>query len=300
MIANVLDQGTTALLYGKWSTGKTFIALDWAACVATGKRWQNRETQQRRVLYVVAEGAFGFGPRTDAWEVAWKSKIGDEWLSVYPYPVNLTNPREVDQLRALIEWGGYGFVVLDTLARCMVGADENSAQDCGIVIDVMTKLRASTPGGRGTILAVHHAGKDAKTLRGSSALESGVDTVYSTSRDDEGWVSLRRTKRKDGPEYDHHVFKIDPIPSTDSAVMSVSARHGGDGEALPSARSAELLAIFTQNFETTGASSGTLKAVAEEAGMTKTTYYRALNDLMDRGKLVNEGTNQRTHYRLAQ
>ncbi len=40
LIDNVLDQGTIALLYGKWSTAKTFIALDWAACVATGKRWQ--------------------------------------------------------------------------------------------------------------------------------------------------------------------------------------------------------------------------------------------------------------------
>jgi AAA domain len=40
LIGNVLDQGTTALLYGTWGTAKTFIALDWAASVATGRDWQ--------------------------------------------------------------------------------------------------------------------------------------------------------------------------------------------------------------------------------------------------------------------
>jgi hypothetical protein len=60
LINNVLDQGTTALLYGRWGTAKTFIALDWAASVATGRPWQGRKTVQRRGLYVVAEGAFGF------------------------------------------------------------------------------------------------------------------------------------------------------------------------------------------------------------------------------------------------
>jgi hypothetical protein len=69
LIDNVLDQGTTALLYGKWGTAKTFIALDWAASVATGKAWQDRTTEQCRVLYVVGEGAFGFKGRIDAWEV---------------------------------------------------------------------------------------------------------------------------------------------------------------------------------------------------------------------------------------
>ena len=86
-------------------------------------------------------------------------------------------------LAALIVWGGYSFVILDTLARCMVGADENSAKDCGVVVDAMTRLLGRTPGGRGVILGVHHAGKDGKTLRGSSAFEGAADTVYFTSRD---------------------------------------------------------------------------------------------------------------------
>src|SRR5262245_49160727 len=54
LIDSVLDQGTNGLLYGPWGTGKTFIALDWAASVATGRPWQGHPTEQRRALYVVA------------------------------------------------------------------------------------------------------------------------------------------------------------------------------------------------------------------------------------------------------
>jgi hypothetical protein len=177
----------------------------------------------------------------------------------------------------------------------MVGADENSAKDCGIVVDAMTRLLASTPGGRGVILGVHHAGKDAKTLRGSSALESGVDTVYSTSRD-EGDISLTREKRKDGPEHDHHLLRIDPIPGTGSAVMS--AHH--DNGLVQTERGTALLTIFMQNFETTGASKSELRTVAMAAGMPNTTFYRALDDLLKTGKLTNDGTAKRPFYMLSQ
>lgn len=220
LIDNVLDLGTTALLYGKWSTAKTFIALDWAASVATGRRWFDRETVQRKVLYIVGEGAFGFKGRVDAWEMGWRKEISDEWLNILPVPVNMLKPLEVANLKALIEWNGYGFVVLDTVARCMVGGDENSAKDGGIFMDAMTQLLAATPDGRGVVLAVHHAGKDGQTLRGSSAFEGASDTVYFSSRDeDNGWISLTREKRKDGPEHDHHLFKVDPMPGTTSAVL---------------------------------------------------------------------------------
>jgi AAA domain len=62
LIDNVLDKGTVALLYGKWGTGKSFIALDWAASVATGRNWQGRPTERLRVLYIAAEGRLAYRP----------------------------------------------------------------------------------------------------------------------------------------------------------------------------------------------------------------------------------------------
>lgn len=289
LIVNTLDMGTTALLYGKWGTAKSFIALDWAASVATGRRWQNRHTERRRVLYVAAEGAFGLRARFDAWETGWQTKIDDAGLHILPSPVNLTRTPDVLALMALIEDRGYDFVILDTLARCMVGADENSAKDTGVVVDAMTRLLEHTPGGRGVILGVHHAGKDGKTLRGSSAFESGVDCVYFTSRDGDV-INLERQKRKDGPEHDAHELRIDPVPGTGSAGISV---HRGGGQTQ---RADKLLTTFVHHFSTTGASKAELRKVAD---MPDTTFFRAVSDLVKSGDLINEGTDKRPYYRLA-
>jgi hypothetical protein len=297
LIDNVLDQGTTALLYGKWGTLKTFIAVDWAASVATKRKWQGRDSVQRRVLYVVGEGAFGFKGRVAAWEVGWQRTIADEWLSILPVPVNLTRPLDVGNLAALIDWGGYSFIILDTLARCMVGADENSAKDCGIVVDAMTRLLASTPHGRGVVLGVHHAGKDGKTLRGSSAFESGVDTVYFTARDEE-WLTLAREKRKDGPENDLHLLKLDPIAGSGSGVIGVShgSSHGGE----TGSRTATLRLIVSQHFVSTGATAVQLRQLAVDDGnMSRASFYRALSDLVESGWLINTGTDTRPFYKVS-
>jgi len=135
------------------------------------------------VLYVVAEGAFGFKGRVYALKVGWHTETGNDRFHILPVPVNLMDRTERSNLYALVRWGGYDFVILHTMARCMVGADENSAKDCGVVIEAWRTCWRARPAGRGVVLAVHHAGKDGKTMRGSSAFESGVDTVYFTGRD---------------------------------------------------------------------------------------------------------------------
>ncbi len=294
LIGNVVDQGTCALLYGHRGTYKSFIALDWALSVATGRPWQGRQTEQRRVLYVAAEGAFGFKGRTAAWEVGWERQVSDDEFRILPTPVNLTDTREVAELGALIDWGGYGLVVLDTMARCTVGADENSAKDIGQVVAQMYRLLDRTPDRRGVVLGVHHTGKDTRTLRGSSAYEAGMDTIYSVKREDKGGpVTLDREKRKDGPESDRHTLKLEPIEGTNSGVMkAVSSSTWGVER---SGRGERLLATFVQNFSTTGASKSELKSVSN---MSDGTFYRALDDLVKSGDLINTGSGTRPFYKV--
>ena len=289
LIENTLDQGTTALLYGDRGTAKSFIAQDWVACTGTGRKWQGRPVAKRRGLYVAGEGVAGTNSRFEAWETGWSTQIHDDDLHVLPIPVNLTRVVDVANLAALISWGGYGFVVLDTLSRCMVGADENSAKDCGIVVDAMARLLDSTPNRRGVVLGVHHAGKDKKTLRGSSVFEAAADTVYFTARDG-GVIYLSRTKRKDGPEHDRHELKLDPIPGTGS--MTISVHRGVDKPE----RAEKLLSIFVHHFSQTGASKAELRKVAD---MPDVTFYRAVSDLLKCGDLINEGTDKRPFYKVA-
>jgi|SRR6476620_1210982 len=293
LIKNVLDRGTVALLYGHWGTCKTFIAVDWACSVATGHKWQGLETERLKVLYVAGEGAQGYQARLDSWESGWQTKIPDADLTILPVGVNLTDNKaggDVASLIALIKRDGYGFVVFDTLARCMVGADENSSKDCGVVIANLGDLREATPNGRGLILGVHHTGKDGSTYRGSSAFEGAADTVYFTKRDG-GVITLRREKRRDGPTDDERMFRLDLIG--DSGVLSV---WNGTTSQSRLTRQQELLAIFLTHFSQSGAARSEIIRIAIAEGMSENTARRAINDLQKCGKLLNMGTGRNSWF----
>ena len=68
LIEGVLDAGMVTMLSGPFSTGKSFIALDWALSIASGETWMGHEVKQCRVLYVSAEGAHGQSKRVKAWK----------------------------------------------------------------------------------------------------------------------------------------------------------------------------------------------------------------------------------------
>ncbi len=159
LIDNVLDMSTTALLYGNLGTAEIVCRTRWAASVASGRKWQGRRCEQRRVLYVVGEGVFGFKVHVAAWERDWQHQIADEWLGVLPAAVNLTKPIDVANPRALIDWGGLQFRHARHAGPMHGRSDENSAKDCGAVVDAVTRLMAAHQRSRRRS-RVHHAGKD--------------------------------------------------------------------------------------------------------------------------------------------
>jgi AAA domain len=228
LIADTIDQGSVFLLAGAHSTLKSFVALDWAACVATGMPWLARPvSEQRRVLYVAAEGAYGLDRRLTAWE-RWRNiAIGDHEFMTHPTPVNLGDPRAVGELVAIVQGEGFGYVTLDTLAKCAAGLDENSASDMGRAIESLYRVREAAGTG-GVVGAVHHMGKVRNGARGSSAIESGVDTVYETDGTS-ALVALTRTKRKDGPRTDSISLRLKLIEGTGSGVAVDNAEMAAAG-----------------------------------------------------------------------
>jgi hypothetical protein len=90
-------------------------------------------------------------------------------------------------------------IIFDTLARSMIGGDENSARDMGLVLDAFRRVRSEFPGC--CCLAVGHPGKDEKRgIRGSSLIEGNVDTIIeieaSALNTDTGAPAVRATSRK--------------------------------------------------------------------------------------------------------
>ncbi len=180
-------------------------------------------------------------------------------------------------------------VIVDTFARCIVGADENSARDVGIAVDNLYRLRDATATVNGTVLVLHHTGKDGSTIRGSSALEGGCDTVYQVEGDTRN-LKLYRTKRKDGPREDTVQLRLNDVPHTSSAVISRLIDVGMTGAET------EVLSHFHSHFSATGASR---KALADVCDMPSSSFYRAINALVEGRKLINHGTDKQPFYRLA-
>lgn len=286
LIEDTLDRRTMAMLVGYHGSMKSFLALDWSACIATGKPWQGRPVQQGTVLYVAAEGAYGLHKRLAAWEYAWDREIMSDAFVVMPDPVNMCDPAEVRNLLAVVDDLDPALVVLDTLARCAVGFDENSATDMGLYVNNVDRVRKHLSGG--TVLSVHHTGKDKATLRGSSALEAGHDTVY-LARGDAGLVGLERTKRKDGPMDDVHQLRLKVLEQIGSGV--IESTRGAD----MTRASDQVMSAFMSAFSATGATKAELRNAAE---MPSASFSRGLNLLVERGLLRNSGTDKRPHYVL--
>ncbi|GAA4908300.1 AAA family ATPase [Streptomonospora salina] len=289
LIEGTIDQHSVVLLAGPWGSGKSFIALDWGARISTGLAWQTRPIQETgTVLYVAAEGAYGLKRRIDAWEYAWRTKLTDDGFMILTRPVNLLSPGEVAELCEQVREHGIAHVIVDTLARCLVGGDENSARDMGMAVDALYEIREATGDG-GTVLAIHHTGKDRQTIRGSSALEAGVDTVYQTEGDGR-LIQLKRTKRKDGPVDDLVRLSLNPV--ADSVVV---ASQNGVGISRSEDTVVSLLHSHFSNLE-----APTTRTLMDVSGMPQSSFYRVLNGLVTKGTVVFEKDGRSTRVRLAE
>ena len=207
------------VMYGAPASGKSFLAIDMALSIANGLAWQNRAVRRGSVLYIAGEGVGGMGKRVKAWE-AWHGKHDTSNLYVLPTAVNFRDEADIARLKMTIDSIGEQFtmVVVDTVARALLGGEENSATDMGLFVDACDQIKAHTGS---ALLAVHHAGKDsAKGMRGSSSLLGGVDAAMSITNFD-GIVTLKVEKQKDAEPIGDMNFEMVPVATIDdqSIVM---------------------------------------------------------------------------------
>ena len=198
LIDGLVPENGLSVLYGPSGSGKTFLALDLALSVATGLPWLGRSVKRRIVVYVAAEGRGGLGARYQAWSESrgWPDASGALFL---PVAVNLLDAAEVRRLREELTAlpDRPGLVVVDTMARTMVGGDENAAKDVGRFVSAVDGLPADAT------LVVHHPGKDGASERGSGALRAAADLMMRLDRDGRSpRLTLKCEKLKDGPEWE--------------------------------------------------------------------------------------------------
>jgi AAA domain len=175
LVDDLLDVGALTCVYGEPKKGKTFIVLDLALHIALGQKWFGRDVEQGAVIYIAAEGSGSVEQRIEAFKQYHGLRDrADVPFYLLPGRFLALDDTDIQQLineaRAI---SGVSLIVLDTVARTMGGAEENSAKEMGLFIRACDRLREETGA---HVLAVHHAGKDkSRGARGSNALLGAVD-----------------------------------------------------------------------------------------------------------------------------
>jgi 5S rRNA maturation endonuclease (ribonuclease M5) len=224
LVDGLLTQYGFSVMYGAPASGKSFIALDMALSVATGRPWQGQPVKQSAVCYIAAEGGGGFGKRIASWDAHNGVNSDDAPMFLINTAIKFREEDDVTKLLATIDKVAenedvkFGLVIVDTVARALLGGDENSATDMGLFVEACDAIKAHTGG---AVMGVHHAGKDAtRGMRGSTALLGGVETSLMVSKSEE-YVILRTEKQKDAEPMGDVVMKLTPIAtlSDPSAVL---------------------------------------------------------------------------------
>lgn len=287
LIEGVLSYPASVLMVGATGVGKTFVALSFACCVASGHNWLGRRVERRRVLFVVGEGAYGLDKRISAWEQAWNNgtPVPDEWLTVMVKPGSLKELSTWIQLAGYARLG-YGLVVLDTFSSLPPDADET--KDAASIIRRLSDLSAAIDG---CAVLVHHPGwSDSARARGGYQLEANADEVLILRDVAEGsdLFTMLRKKVKDGPDGEVHWLRR----SASHGSLIIEGSRSDDATVPLRAR---ILAVLT-NYGDIGATGPQLM---EEIGVDdkgRSGFYQALRKLRDEGSIREDGSRNAKRY----
>lgn len=216
LVDSVLPANSVCLLYGAPGCGKTFVALDLAMHVSSAKPWLGNSVAKGGVLYVLAEGSQGLRQRMRAWKAA-NNYPGRTGVRFRCEPIDALKPGGVDLLLQAAPPGGLALVIIDTLARCMTGGDEDSAKDMGLFVAAADRIRKTL---HCTVLIVHHPTKTRKVERGSGALRGAADTVI---RLEASGQELRMVceKQKDAAVFQPLSLRLAPLQLPDGSTSCV-------------------------------------------------------------------------------
>ena len=208
LIKSILPATGLGQVFGSSNVGKSFLLIDLAMHMASGKPWRGLRTKKVPVLYIVAEGMAGLSARMKAWTLRYD--VIPDLLFVRPYSAQLTVQGAAVALAERIQSLAYPprFIILDTLAANFGPGDENSAEDMS---SAMNGLRALA--GDWLALCAHHSGHSDKTRsRGHSSLYAALDVEIQVERPDpKGPIKVAHTKCRDMERMEPCFFNLEPI-----------------------------------------------------------------------------------------
>jgi RecA-family ATPase len=188
LINQLLPEGVN-LLSAHPKQGKSILALDWALSLSAGLDWMGIPSRQCSVTYILSEARSTLPPRVQAWQKR-HGKLPHE-LTIACGASNLCDYATV--IKDLnVHIPEQGLLIWDTMARNMVGGDENDFRTMSALIKTCDMVYETK---HTTTLLVHHSTKEHQVTaagakvtgswyRGHSSLLGAVDMGMTIDEDE--------------------------------------------------------------------------------------------------------------------
>ena len=202
---DLLPEAGVSMLPGDSGCGKTWLALDLALAISSGRQFLNHfETLPGRVLYVDLES----GPRRMKARLAQLRRPDDVpeliEFAFFGESLGLEKETNAEQFAAFVEAKAPRLLIIDPL-RGAHGADENDSTSARKVVRCLRGLAERTGY---AVLVLHHerkpsantSNRQGQGIRGSSDWKAGMDSVLSVSRKEPDVILVEHSKSRDCPE----------------------------------------------------------------------------------------------------
>ena len=304
LVNGIIVEAGLILLYAAPGVGKTFLALDFACCIAAGVDWNGRAVREGKIVYIAAEGSSGLGPRIEAWcggDVPQESRLHEQFNTIdsaVDFLEREDSSALIDDLLDLPEKPK--LVIIDTLARCLTG-DENAARDVGQFIRACDEIRQSVGA---AVMIVHHTGKTGDLERGSSALRGATDAIMKLEPSGEG-LTLRCDKQKEDEPFEPIELELEQLELNRKRDgihlrscrirLKTGGTNGHSSQGGLGRDHRKICETLWDSFFEDGASSSQLASACK---VPRSRYYRALKVLVDDGYVDRSGEGRANRYTL--
>lgn len=215
LVEGLIPGTGVGVLYGPSSAGKSFVAVDWAVRLASGRQVMDRYTIPAGVLYFAAEGHSGLRKRLHAARQVHCAEGHAAPFNYLPAFLDLSRADTGDVQRLtdyavsiaeeMAERGApLRVIIVDTLAAAAPSADENVSRDMGPIMLSFHRMAAQLDC---VVMLIAHTGKNvSRGLRGWSGIRANVDFAIEcqVEKDEETGETVSRQlwfeKSKDGPD----------------------------------------------------------------------------------------------------
>lgn len=287
LITDHIHKEDVAVIWGQPSSGKSFLALDWALSIASGLPWLGQYAVAKApILYMAGEGASSIHKRVQAWmEPHDVTAVPGAYFHLRPLP--LLEEEVIEEIQTTLSSYcrheadpelGLGLIVVDTLSQFFGNGDEVSPD----MTQFVNNMRRIAHESHTAVLIVHHSNAVGERERGHGSLRGNLEAAFEVKaiKKDGRLIGLTlvNDKQKDDPE--NLPMKLSLYSSQNSLAISLGdSSLSQKDEVKLTDKSLENLLTTIETFESEKTESSSHAAMIEALGWHKPTFHRRLDKL---------------------